>query len=83
MKRVVDGWERFWFGPAETSTLAVVRIAYGLVVLGFTVSLAPDVMTFFSRNGVLPRQPGGRWIVGLLGTFPGDAAVIGDRKSVV
>ena len=25
------GWHRFWFAPQETSTLALFRIAFGLV----------------------------------------------------
>jgi hypothetical protein len=47
-------WERFWFEPEETSTLALVRIAFGLVVLAWTVTLAHDAYPFFTDSGVLP-----------------------------
>lgn len=43
-------WHRFWFRPEPTSTLAVVRIAYGMVVLVWAVSLAPDLHTFFPTS---------------------------------
>lgn len=50
-------WSRFWFEPQSTATLAVVRILFGFVVLGWSISLLPDLSTFFSSRGVLPRQP--------------------------
>ena len=66
MKRVSEAWDRFWFTPESTSTLAVVRILFGITALGWTLSLAPDLMSFFSRTGVIPSQPSGRYWVGLL-----------------
>jgi hypothetical protein len=54
MSRAVATWERFWFEPQETSTLAVVRIAFGLVVIAWTVTLAADARDFFGPQGVLP-----------------------------
>ena len=33
MTRAVETWERFWFRETETSTLALFRIAFGIVVL--------------------------------------------------
>ena len=55
-------WSRFWFEPQETSTLAVVRVFFGLVVLAWSLSLLPDLgclalITFFSSRGLLPKQP--------------------------
>ena len=37
MKRLGAAWRHFWFEPEETSTLALVRIAFGLVVLAWTL----------------------------------------------
>jgi hypothetical protein len=68
-------WERFWFKPQSTATLAVVRIIFGLVSLAWTISVAPDLDAFFGRGGLLAKQPGGRGVWGVLGLFPGDAAV--------
>jgi hypothetical protein len=79
--RLVDTWERFWFEPKPTSTLALVRIAFGLLMVGWTVALLPGLFAMFGSEGVLPEQPGvtyegrhGVW--GLLGLFPGHAALI-------
>ena len=45
-----DGWERFWFEPRTASTLALVRILYGITLIGWTGSMLPDLLTFFSDS---------------------------------
>jgi Vitamin K-dependent gamma-carboxylase len=76
-ERAVAAWERFWFEPVETSIFALFRIAFALVMLGWTLSLSPGLYEFFSNDGVLPEQPSyaddARW--GLLGIFESDIAV--------
>jgi vitamin K-dependent gamma-carboxylase-like protein len=52
----ISGWERFWFAPQQTSTLAVFRIVFGLVATGWTVSLIPNLFAFFERESILPSQ---------------------------
>jgi hypothetical protein len=68
-------WERFWFQPEATSTLALLRIVFGVLVFWWTLSLAPDLDAFFGKGGVLPSQPstGGVW--GVLGIWKSDVAV--------
>lgn len=80
MRAAVAKWERFWFEPEETSALALFRIAFGLVVLAWSLTLTHDAYDFFSEDGVLPRQPdfdgpfdAGLW--GVLGIFPSKGAV--------
>lgn len=63
MKRLWPAWRHFWFEPEETSTLALVRIAFGLVVLAWTLSLTGDIEAFFTRSGILPGS-----------SYPGEAA---------
>lgn len=79
MKRALEGWDRFWFQPEPTSTLALVRIAFGALMVGWTISLLPDLFAFFSSDGVLPRRnldlTHGVW--GLLSVFRGDAVLVG------
>ena len=75
MRAIGQAWQRFWFEPQPTSTLGVVRIAFGIVVLGWTVSLAPDLKTFFSRSGIVPSQPSARWWFDPLKTFQSDVAL--------
>ena len=70
---IVSAWNTFWFDPISTSTLAVFRIAFGLVVLAWSVAFLPDASSFFTKHGILPDQPdfsgnlGGAW--GVLGIF--------------
>ena len=76
--RVVVAWDRFWFQPVESSTFALFRVAFGLLTLGYTLSLAPALFAFYSDDGILPAQPhySGTLAWGLLGIFSSDAAVV-------
>jgi len=72
---VIAAWERFWFAPQPTSVLAVLRICFGLVAFGWTLSLAPDLEAFFGRGGLLAPQPGASGAWGVLDIFPSGLAV--------
>jgi len=50
-------WNRFWFAPEPTSTLALFRIAFGVVVLGWALSLMPDLAAFYGSSGIEPVAP--------------------------
>jgi hypothetical protein len=78
ISRLVFAWNRFWFQPVETSTVALFRVAFGLLALGYTLSLAPVLFAFYSDDGILPAQPtySGTLAWGMLGFFPSDAAVV-------
>jgi hypothetical protein len=78
MRDFASAWQRFWFQPEETSTLALVRVAFGLVVLAWTLSLGHDGRAFFSASGILPDsefpgRAGAAW--GVLDLFDRQAAV--------
>lgn len=80
MNRAVNAWDRFWFAPEATSTLAIFRIAFGAVVLVWTLTLTHDAYDFFSSDGLL-AQPldfgdfGQRGIWSVLFVFESKAAV--------
>lgn len=76
MKAPEPFWDRFWFSPTSVATLAVLRIAFGLIMVAWAIAIAPHALDFFSANGVLATHPatGTRW--GLLALFRSDAAVI-------
>jgi Vitamin K-dependent gamma-carboxylase len=79
--RLVGAWNRFWFEPQATSTLALFRVAFGLLTFAWTLALAPDLITFFGRDGIVPQAPEyGRlqlpWTWGLLNGAPADGIVI-------
>ncbi len=56
---MTSAWERFWFAPRPTSSLALVRIAFGALMFFWTLALAPDLGAFFGAGGLLARPPGG------------------------
>jgi hypothetical protein len=72
---LVKAWDSFWFAPESTATLALVRIAFGLVMIAFTLSLTPDLTALYSNVGVIPEQP--NWITPftLLGFWDSPLAV--------
>ena len=81
LQRALAAWQRFWFAPLSTSTLAVVRIAFALVVLAHTISLGHDLLAFFGPEGIVTRQPdmpgpAGKGLWGLLGIASGETAVV-------
>lgn len=49
-----SGWRRFWFEPGPSSTLALFRIAFGLLAVLWTLSLLPTLFDFYGRSGVAP-----------------------------
>jgi hypothetical protein len=64
---VAAGWNRFFFTPTETSTLGLLRIAYGVLITLWTLSLLPDLLAFFGPGGILPDYPQeGPWTWGVL-----------------
>ena len=72
----MKAWQRFWFAPQSTTALAIFRIVFGLVILWWALTLAPDVGTWFGPHGLFPYQPSGRWYVTVLGTHPSEAYVV-------
>jgi hypothetical protein len=73
--RLPPAWERFWFAPEPTSTLAVLRVAYGVLLLWWTTTLSLDATTFFSRSGILPDRPTEPWTWTVFDLVGSDAAV--------
>ena len=67
LRRPAEAWSRFWFAPTETSTLALVRVAFGAVAFLWGLSLLPVLAPLFGARAVVPRQPGdlgaGAWSV--------------------
>lgn len=76
MKPPEPFWDHFWFSPTSVATLALLRIAFGLIMLAWATAVAPDALSFFSSDGVLPQHPaaGARW--GLLALSGSDVAVV-------
>ena len=75
--RLLKAWQRFWFVPQQTSTLAVFRIAFGLLATVWTATQGPNILAFYGPHGILPETPNsgtGAW--GLLDVSDSSAAVV-------
>jgi len=56
---MIETLRRWAFDPVDTAPMAALRIACGLLVLGWTLSLLPDAQTFLSHDGLSPTVSGG------------------------
>ena len=56
---MIAAWRRWAFEPVDTAPMAALRIACGLLVLGWTVSLLPDAQAFLSDDGLTSGAVGG------------------------
>lgn len=76
MLALVERWRRFWFEPESTTTLGLVRIAFGVLTIGWAVSLLPDLDDLFGSKGVQTGTPSIPYFWGLLNVWDSDTAVI-------
>jgi hypothetical protein len=75
IERALESWERFWFAQRETSTLALIRITFGVLMLAWAISLSTNLLTFFGPTGIITAQPQTEaW--GILRWFPSESAVL-------
>jgi ABC-type multidrug transport system fused ATPase/permease subunit len=72
----VQTWRMFWFRPQPAYPLGLVRMAFGAVAIGWTVSLLPDLYQLFGPNGIEPQQPGGAFSWGVFATWNSDRALL-------
>jgi len=76
-EHLVQRWRIFWFRPESTSVLGLVRIAFGIVVVAWTLSLLPDLMRLFGDGSVMPRPPNADYGYGLFDLSAGPGMRIG------
>lgn len=65
---MIRAWNRWAFDPVDTAPMAALRIAVGLLTIGWALSLLPDARTFLGADGVqrgLPHVDSGAWVVPL------------------
>ena len=53
---VVEGWNRFWFTPADPAVLCLIRICAGLMLFYTHLIWSLDLEAFFSQQGWLARE---------------------------
>ena len=65
---MIRAWNRWAFDPVDTAPMAALRIAVGLLTIGWALSLLPDAQAFLGSDGVqrsLPHVDSGAWVVPL------------------
>jgi hypothetical protein len=50
-------WSNFAFTPVDTAPMAALRVAAGLLTMGWALSYLPDASFFLGPNGALPYLP--------------------------
>jgi ABC-type multidrug transport system fused ATPase/permease subunit len=73
---LVDAWRMFWFRPQPAYTLGLVRIAFGVLAVVWTLSLLPDLYEFFGEDGVAPHARLGPYRWSVFAFWSGDDAVL-------
>src|ERR1700712_3527418 len=59
VRRLAAGWNEFWFTPRPTASLALFRIAFGLVATAWTLTLAPNLSAFYGPDGITTEHNSG------------------------
>jgi hypothetical protein len=65
---VIAAWKRWAFDPVDTAPMAALRIACGLLTIGWALSLLPDAQAFLAADGLTARastSSSGGWSVPL------------------
>lgn len=76
MIAIGERWRSFWFTEEPTYPLGLVRIAFGLLITAWTLSLLPDLIDLFGTRGVMPTQHVEQFQWGLFGWWPSDQALV-------
>ena len=72
MTRLWRAWSSWAFDPVDCAPMAALRIAVGLLSLGWALSLLPDVDAFLADDSLQPGLPavsGGAWVVDLVSPY--------------
>lgn len=51
-----ERWNRFWFAPSDPLNLCVLRIVVGVFALTYHLSFTSDLVHWFGRDGLMPRE---------------------------
>lgn len=76
LSTAVAKWRQFWFTPEPTTTLGLIRIFYGLLMIVWALALRGDLYDLFGEKGVLPTSPISPYSWGLLKFWETDQALL-------
>jgi hypothetical protein len=72
----VDHWRAFWFQPTPAYPLGLIRMAFGVLAVAWTLSLLPGLFDLFGLHGVAPRQPPFAYQSGVFEVWTSDTALL-------
>lgn len=73
---IVDAWCAFWFTPQPAYTLGLVRMAFGVVVVAWTLAALPDLFQVFGKDGAAPQYVPLEYQWSVFEVFTGDRALL-------
>lgn len=56
VETIGEGWNRFWFTPADPLPLSLLRIGVGLLAAAYFFSYTGDLLLWFGPDGLLPME---------------------------
>jgi vitamin K-dependent gamma-carboxylase-like protein len=71
-----DAWRAFWFRPEPLYVIGLVRIAFGVMTVGWALSLLADLDAFFTSGGVVARPTAEPFEWGVFQHAAGDRPVL-------
>jgi hypothetical protein len=69
-------WQTFWFRPGPMHTLGLVRIAFGALVVVWTLWLIPVREDLLGPDGITPAQPSVPHTWGVFAVWNSDGAIL-------
>ena len=76
MTALLNAWRMFWFRPTSAYTLGLVRIAFGILIVAWTMSFFVDLPDLFGETGVLPDGPRQPYVWSLFQLWSSDRALL-------
>ena len=61
LESLARGWDWFWFNPADPTTLGLIRICCGLVVLYVHLAYTVDLQVLFGKNAWMDLSTANYW----------------------
>lgn len=55
-RQLLDAWNRFWFTPRNATTICVMRVMVGVMLVYTHLVWTLELSTFFSESGVFPNE---------------------------
>lgn len=74
--QISDAWRGFWFTPEAMWSLGLVRIAFGALVVAWTLSLLPSLYDYFGADGLSRPGDVGRYRWSLFEVWPSDKFLV-------